>query len=154
MTRSVRGMGRRVCVVPSGRLICCLSAWVQVGALLGSGSLVSTHRCRFGERETHISGVSASPEKHKTMCRPHPLSVTVGHKKSLPFLGELVYSIALQAVVALPKTSIAKITKGPQPPVAALKPKYPMAFRNLDQLPVAGDKITNQPSKSLSFTLT
>jgi len=66
----------------------------------------------------------------------------------------LGFSIALQAVVALHKTSIAKISKGPQPPVAALKLKYPMAFRNLDQLPVAGGKIITQPSKLWSFTLT
>lgn len=98
--------------------------------------------------------MSASPEKHKTMCRPHPLSVTVSCKKSLPFLGELVYSVALQVVVALHRTPIAKITKGPQPPVAALKLKYPMVFRNIDQLPVAGGKITIQPSKLLNFTLT
>lgn len=101
-----------------------------MGAPLGSGSPVSTHRCRFEVKylETHISGGSASPEKHKMMCRPQPLSVTVGLKKSLPFLGELVYSIALQAVVALHKTPIAKITKGPQPPVAAFETEVSHGF--------------------------
>lgn len=135
ITRLVRGMGRRVCVGPCRRLVCCCSVWGQVGALLGSVFPVSTHSFNFGVkyvRETHSSGVPASPEKHKMMCRPHPFSVTVGCKKSFPFLGELVCSKSLQAVVTLHGTTIAKIIKGPQPLPAALKLKYPMAVRNLD----------------------
>lgn len=156
MTGSVGGMGRRVCGVLSGRLICCCNVWGQVRAPLGSGSPVSTHRCRFGakhlERDPHLRGVTQPRETQDAVQAVSP--VTAGCKKSPPFLGELVYSIALQVVVALHKTPTAKITKGPQPPVAALKLKYSMAFRNIDQLPLAGGKITIQPSKLLSFTLT
>lgn len=59
--------------------------------------------------------------------------------------------VTLQAVVSPHETPIAKTTQGPWPPVVALKLKYRVAFRNVDQLPVAGGKITIQPSKSSSF---
>lgn len=56
MTKLVRGMGKRVCVVPPGRLNC-HSAWVQVGALLRSGTPLNTHSAGLQGnllRETHI----------------------------------------------------------------------------------------------------
>lgn len=49
----------------------------------------------------------------------------------------------------LHKTPTGKITKHPQTLRATLKLKYPVALRNIDQMPVAGGKITIQLSKFL-----
>lgn len=130
----------------------CRSVQGQVGAMLSSGSPGSSHKVQVWgetpERDPQLRGVSQPREAQDDLQATSPFCHS-DYKTSLLFLRELVRSKALQVMVALHKTAIAEITKGPQHKV-----KYPMTSRNLDQLPVAGGKITIQPSKLLSFTLT
>lgn len=95
----------------------------------------------------------ASPEKHKTMCRPHPLSDTDGYKKSSLLAGGAGVLGSFSGGSHPQKILIAEIAKDSWPPVAALKLNGPTALRNPNQLPEAGGKIIIQPSEMTRFNL-
>lgn len=123
----------------------CCSPWetklpqcrAQLGALLGSGIPGSTHS----------AGLQWNLLRETATCQDVIQSAET--QSNVQATSPVCHSWLLEVIpMSWGAGDFHKI------PVSALKLKYPMAFRNIDQLPVAGGKITAQPPKFLCFHLT